>query len=269
MGTHHSSAVKAFTLIELLVVIAIIAVLASLLLPSLAAAKGQAQRIQCVNNLKQLSTIWYLYTADNDDRFVVNGDGQATSGWIMGSFKQRPADATNTALLVDTRRSLFAPYLKTFQIYKCPADRTPGTGGSRAHPRLRSYSMNGYVGWEGSKFHSIPDATRYRTFKKTSQLANPSPDNLLVFQEVHPDSICRPCFGVHMSSTAPLQFLHIPASYHSRAGVNTFADGHVESRRWIDARTIRPGNIDYHNHNIPSPGNQDIIWLQARTTRPI
>src|SRR5688500_10329531 len=73
---------RAFTLVELLVVIAIIAILASLLLPTLAHAKKKAMATHCLSNLRQWGIAWILYAEDHIGSFS-EGD---TVDWARGEW---------------------------------------------------------------------------------------------------------------------------------------------------------------------------------------
>ena len=75
LGQPSAPFVPGFSLVELLVVVAIIAILASLLLPVLSAAKRRAHDTVCSGNLRQLGLAGQLYWSDNDHRaFAYRGE---------------------------------------------------------------------------------------------------------------------------------------------------------------------------------------------------
>ena len=83
----------AFTLVELLVVIGIIAILVGILLPTLARAREQARKVQCLSNIRQLSTATLMFAQEHKGWMVGNGGKGRT---IVDSQSRRPEPATLT-----------------------------------------------------------------------------------------------------------------------------------------------------------------------------
>lgn len=82
---------KAFTLIELLVVIAIIALLLSILLPSLKKVKQVARDAICRSNIKQWGLIWQVYTSESDGKLPdCTGFGGLRGDWIVALREDYP-----------------------------------------------------------------------------------------------------------------------------------------------------------------------------------
>jgi len=218
-----------FTLIELLVVITIISILAALLLPALSRAQDRAHTIQCISNQKQLALCWVMYAADNGGRLVPNvalGDpGYLDNSWVLGDMSTLTG-ATNENYL---RQGKLFPYNTSLKIYRCPADRSTVNVGGLLLPRVRSVSLSGQMGGDLALIPSFP------TNKKEADIKRPAPSKALLFIDEREDSIDDGYFALQNN---PRSWQNVPAAWHTRGDVLSFADAHAEHWRWLESTTL-------------------------------
>lgn len=267
----------AFTLVELLVVITVISILASLLLPVLGRSKARAEGLSCLNNTRQLVLGWLMYADDSNGRLAYNLGG--TSGrkiaprtaplnWVDGVLDwELTPDNTNTALL--TAGSLASYVSQAVRVYRCPSDHALSDLQRRAgwSARVRSYSMNAMMGDAGDASRAGYNVNNpaYQQFFTLGSV--PTPVDLFVFLDEHPDSIND---GYFINRAYSWEWTDLPASYHDGAAGFSFADGHTELHRWIEPSTRVPARPDAAALPMRVPRDQraDFDWVSDRMSIP-
>lgn len=270
-----------FHRIDLIASLAIGLIVTGLVIADSQTARSKAGFVICREHMRGLSQAWMMYADLSDGELVGNLDGGAVQrlenkdktwslGWMSGTGGSPSLANTNVALI---KMSPLFPYIGNQDPghFRCPSDPStwsPAEDGI-SHPRVRSYSMNGYIGERSGPF-----SDGYQQYRRTGDLKDFSPDIHLLFLGERSDSINDGWFALDMEGFDSEQarsrerFVDFPAFRHGGGANMSFVDGHVERWLWKDPRTVPDFVL-----NEPlvtqqgSPSNDDIRRLQAGSTR--
>jgi len=263
-----------FTLIELLVVIAIIALLISILLPSLRGAREAGLTTVCLASQKNLAAGFVMYADDNGGRLVGAWTNRAAHGgydhsWVdwpqrddgfrLGTNALRNRDHTRDHQRGIRRGKLWA-YVDSVEVYHCPSDDRSVGHGVAGNIAYRTYSILNWVSgddwWEDYVGSGL--ATRRATavvFPATS---------VVFLEESDPRGVNMNSWVMFLDREAWVDPLTV---WHDDASTIGFADGHAEVHAWESRQTIDMTRNQQFNTACPDNPDWEFLskgWVNTR-----
>ena len=234
---------KAFTLIELLVVITIVAILMSILIPTLKTIREQGKRVVCLSNLAQLAKGWTLYSEDNDGKLVEPWSHTFHPPPYCWVYSPNPDDP-ETEQIEAIKAGLLFKYIDTVRLYKCPTGQIG---------ELVTYSI--VISMNGEIVCCIEENMLNR---KMSQIKRPGSRFVFLDEGKWPGSP----WGLHATH---MTWWDQPTIRHSDGTNWAFADGHADYHKWEDQATkelaVRTGLHDGWLNLSAKDSPNDFAWL--------
>jgi hypothetical protein len=266
--------IAGWTLRDCCTVVAVVSLLLVVTLASASRNEADGSALACRDNLRRLIQAWQMYADDHAGRIVPNNGSdpnQPRSTWAAGWLDYQSTDNTNTAFLVNpeayqNRAGLLGPYLqRDASVFRCPADYSTVTLAGRVHRRVRSVSMNNWMG--GDAYCGGSGGGDYRAYRALSEITHPA-DRWVIIEE-RPDSINDSWHAMRLGDKmGGWQLVDYPGNFHGNGAWISFADGQVVFRRWTDRRTLPSFKVgEFLPLQVPmNPPNPDVAWLQERAS---